>query len=134
MPGVDEFGPDPDSYPAYTPNPTFTPYPTFTPIPSPPPAKVLFEEGDFSGVENCFPVESAPDVRRFAEDGQCHIVVQKKIYLGWAICENGLRHFKLDVDITPIEGPGNNSNVYGVVFRVPDLCGRVLHLQRHISR
>ena len=107
-------------YPTYTPNPTFTPYPTFTPIPSPtstPEKEILFEENDFSGVDNCFTVASDSDVRRSAEDGQYHIVVQRPNYFGWSVCENDLRNFILEVDATVIEGPDNDSYAYGVVFR-----------------
>jgi hypothetical protein len=106
--------------PTYTPNPTFTPYPTYTPIPSPtstPEKKVLFEENDFSSVDSCFDVNSGSGVRRFAEDGQYHIVVQDKNFYGWSICDNDLRNFVLEVDATVIEGPENNNYAYGVILR-----------------
>lgn len=107
-------------YPTLTSYPTLTPYPTFTPIPSPtstPMKKVLFEADDFSSVDSCFPVGTIPGVRNFAQDGQFRIAVDEAVFFGWSICENDLRNFILDVDITPIEGPSNNSFAYGVLFR-----------------
>jgi hypothetical protein len=107
-------------HPTYTPNPTFTPFPTLTSTPSPTAVSVLFEANEFDNVNSCFPVDSFSDVRRFSEDGQYHIVVQKKIYFGWSVCEKDLRNFVIEVDATPIEGPSNNSYAYGLLFRRDD--------------
>jgi hypothetical protein len=118
---VANFIPTQTPYPTYTPYPTLTPFPTFTSVPSPtstPTKMVLFQADDFSSVDSCFPVNSTPGVRRFAQDGQYHIVVNQKNFYGWSRCDRSLHNFILEVDATPIEGPSSKPFAYGVLLRM----------------
>lgn len=96
---------------------TNTPQPTQTTIPTPTLQPVIIFADDFSNnmsgwERGQYSIGSVG----YTEDGEYLVFAYGQSYV-WGVASQTFYDFTLDVDVTQVQAPGNNNNVYGVIVR-----------------
>ncbi len=96
---------------------TNTPQPTLTPFPSPTIQLVIMYEEDCSNnMSGCELGQYNIGSLGYTSDGEYLAIAYGQSYV-WGVASQYFYDFTLDVDVTQVQAPGNNNNVYGVIVR-----------------